>query len=495
MSRIRSSKCGPVRRPGKALIMVVLLLPALLAVMLMVHDGSRVSSESRSLQHMADVAAMTAADELFRDEPSSTAIAAAEASFAANDDLGNATVAVNIPPTTGEFAGSARHAEVVITRSLRNYFGGTLQLAETTPLTVRAVAGLEPATVDAAVVVLDQDPPPIRLLAALPIIPSLPTLIAGCEILGAGRVTVDGAVIVNTQWGGKDENGDPAGVSLGPPYGLACTPILPIAKLEASDIRVAGGVDRPLNYRDLDNQYSDVLCANCRPVPDPLRDVPPPTVSADPVNVVDTHYGGRTIVSLPLIGPPVVLNPGVYEWITIATGNIVFNPGVYVIRGKDPLTQLSLTILAANVQADGVMFYITDNSSYSVLSPGVDATDGETHPGNLPLLDVLPSTVINIGVLGSNYSPLSSPGSPYDGMMIYQRRHDRRPIVLVQENLLGPGTIQGTVYSKWGHLLLAGKGTFDLRLVSGTLRILALLDVEIDPVEKLEPAYDVYLVE
>lgn len=147
-----------------------------------------------------------------------------------------------------------------------------------------------------------------------------------------------------------------------------------------------------------------------------------------------------------------ILKPGVYEWITIATGNVIFEPGV-------------------------------------------DATDQETHPGKVGVLELLPSTLINIGVLGSSFSPLDSPSSPFDGMMIYQRRHDRRPIVLVQENLLGPGTISGTIYSKWGHLLLAGKGNLDIRIAAGTLRLLALLDMEIAPSWKLDPAYDVYLVE
>ncbi|UUO07226.1 pilus assembly protein TadG-related protein [Blastopirellula sp. J2-11] len=476
-------------------MLVVLLLPALFASMLLVFDGSRVTTESRSLQHMADAAALVAADELYRAESTSTAITAAEANFLANDDLANGAVQVNIPPTSGEFTGSSRHAEIIINRPLDNYFGGIFQLAQDTSLSVRAVAGIEPATDDAAIVVLDEDPPPLKLLQALPIIPSLPTLIGGFEILGLGRVTVDGAVLVNNTWGGEDEFGLPAGLSQGPPYAVACTPILPLAKLQASDLRVAGGVDRRQNYRGHDGDYSTMLRAGSRPVPDPLREVPPPTVSVDPVNIVDNYYGGKTIVGLPLIGPPTLLRPGVYEWINIVTGNVIFEPGVYVIRSKSPLTQLSLTMLAANVQAHGVMFYITDNNSYSVHSPGVDAFDGETHPGNVGALELLPSAVINIGVLGSSYSPLNSPSSPYDGMMIYQRRHDRRPIVLVQENLLGPGTISGTLYSKWGHLLLAGKGTFDTRIVTGTLRIIALLDVDIAPTWKLDPAYEVYLVE
>lgn len=145
------------------------------------------------------------------------------------------------------------------------------------------------------------------------------------------------------------------------------------------------------------------------PVLDPYKDLPVPTTLADPINVKTTTYGGKTVVGLPLIGPPV--------------------------------------------------------------------------------------TVINMGVLGSSFSGLNDPTSPFNGMVIYQRRTDRRPIVLVQENLLGPGQLSGTVYSKWGHVILAGKGVYDARFVSGTMRIIALLDLAIRPSTLLPAAQDIYLVE
>jgi hypothetical protein len=95
--------------------------------------------------------------------------------------------------------------------------------------------------------------------------------------------------------------------------------------------------------------------------------------------------------------------------------------------------------------------------------------------------NTLPVAAINIGLLGSRLSGLNDPASPFDGMLIYQRRHDRRPIAIVQENLLGAGQLSGTIYSKWGHVILAGKGDLDARFVVGTMRIVALLDMEIRP--------------
>ncbi len=139
------------------------------------------------------------------------------------------------------------------------------------------------------------------------------------------------------------------------------------------------------------------------------------------------------------------------------------------------------------------MFYITSDAGYTAAGGGSD--DNSDTPPEQQCLGLLPSTLINIGLLSSSFSGLASSSSPYDGMFIYQQRTDRRPIVLVQENLLGAGQLQGRWYSKWGHVILAGKGTYNARFVVGTLRIVALLDVLIQPTKLPPAARDVFLVE
>jgi hypothetical protein len=154
-----------------------------------------------------------------------------------------------------------------------------------------------------------------------------------------------------------------------------------------------------------------------------------------------------------------------------------------------------LSIAAGQVQANGVMFYITDTTDYTPGSGLPDATDGQTAAPVPGSSNTPPCAVINIGLLGSSYSGLNNAASPFNGLLIYQRRFDRRPIIVVQENLLGPGQLRGTVYSKWGHIVLAGKGAYDARFVVGTMRLIALLDMQIRPSVLLPPAQDVYLVE
>jgi len=218
-------------------------------------------------------------------------------------------------------------------------------------------------------------------------------------------------------------------------------------------------------------------------------------LSADPQNVKSTLYGGVSVVALPLVNTPVTLQPGVYDWIQIVSGVADFQPGVYVVRGTNPITQRALDIVGGQVNAQGVMFYITDSTDYTPASGAPDINDGAStaplpNSNNSP-----PCTFINIGLVGSSMSGLNSPSSPFHNMLIYQRRHDRRPIVLLQENLLGPGQMTGTVYSKWGHLVLAGQGSYDARFVVGTLRFFALVDMQVSPSNLLPPAEDVFLVE
>lgn len=236
------------------------------------------------------------------------------------------------------------------------------------------------------------------------------------------------------------------------------------------------------------------LKANKLAVPDPLTYLPVPTTTTDPANVSSTNYGARTIIGLP-VGPKIQLYPGVYDYINVVIGRVKFNPGIYIIRGQHPVTKHSLLLTAGEIEAEGVMFYLTNSAGYVATSGSPDASDGETEPSGPLVGSVIPSAIINIGLLGSSFTPLNSPGSPFDGMMIFQRRHDRRPIVIVQENLLGAGTLEGTMYAKWGHIILAGKGEYNARFVAGTMRIIALLDCQIKPTELLAPATDVFLVE
>jgi len=497
----RPSYAAHSSREGKVLLFLAVSLPMLFGMLGLVVDGGLLMKEHRGLQTAADAAATTAARQISLGKSLSAATQAAVELVHEHNALPDATVTVNRPPSTGPFAGKPDYVEVIVSRAVESNFIQVVSGGTTKTVQARAVAGIENATSGGVLVVLDPDPSPVNvsgLPAGIPAL-GLPALhLGGLELLGLGQLRVQGAVFVNTEWGGQDENGDPAGEE--PPLGgsrhaITCTPILPLTRLLAEDIRVTGGVDNPANYGNVQSGESSPLKANKPAVLDPLRNLPAPTVAADPFNVSATERGTVNIVSLPLLAPPVTLQPGVYESITIVTGTVIFQPGVYIIRNKNPLTGISLSIVAGRVTANGVMFYITDSAAYTPADGLPDANDGGTVPAAPGVPSLAPSVVINAGLLGSTYSGLSSASSPFDGMLVYQRRTDRRPIAIVAEQLLGGTAMSGTVYAKWGQLLFVGHGTYDMKFAVGTARIVNALSCTFAPTTLFPPVREVFLVE
>jgi len=551
-------------RRGNVLVLLAVLLPVLIGVVGLVIDGGMMMDQRRDLQHATDAAATSAATELRLANGSAAAQATAIDAVTVAHEQADADVTVHIPPTTGPFAGDSDYVEVVAESVYRTRFMPILGGALDRTLQSRSVAGVRDATAEAAIVVLDPSPSGISVASASTIVaninlaslvnqlplssaltslglggllngirnnivttlngvtsgllsdltlPALPTLTAGFEVEGLGTLKVDGAIQVNTEWGGQDEHGSPAGVNSPLPYGAACMPLLATTKVFTRDLRVVGGVDALSNYEAYQTGGSHPVQANRLAVPDPLKDISTPTIAGA------TAYGHQVYVKLislspvlgsfsallqgllqPVLDPillnPAPLNPGVYDSITVVSlGEVKFNPGVYIIRGRSPITQMSLCVVGGWVKADGVMFYITNGGSYSVASGFPDSGDGETAPAPPGVGNILPSIVINVGLLGSRFSGLNDAGSPFDGMVIYQRRQDRRPIVILNDDLLGNGSSAGRVYAKWGHVIVAGKGTYDASFVAGTMRILAVLNMNVAPSDLLPPAEDVYLVE
>jgi hypothetical protein len=142
-----------------------------------------------------------------------------------------------------------------------------------------------------------------------------------------------------------------------------------------------------------------------------------------------------------------------------------------------------------------VLFYITNSAAYDATTGSPDNGDGDARPAQSLPGGIIPSVIINAALPGSSYSPLASSTSPFNGMLVYQRRDDPRPIVIAQLGVLGPGSIGGTIYAKWGHVLFTGDGTYDLRIVSGTARLVTVMGMTLAPSAPLPPAQDVFLVE
>jgi hypothetical protein len=474
--------------------MFAILLPVMLLMLGLIIDGSNLIAEHRNSQQAVDAAAVAAARSKYTSGSDTLARTAARQFVQQHNGLTDAGVTFNSPPLAGAYAGDANYVEVVVSQPVDTLLMDIAGHRSVHHVQSRAVAGFEPSTAGAALVVLDPDPPPLNVLGLPAILPPLPAIVGGLEVIGVGRLDVEGAVLVNTEWGGSDENGDPAGNAPPPPFAVTSNLGLPLQRIRAEDIRVVGGVDNPGNYAAINAGDPSPLRANMLPVPDPYRGLPAPTTANDPANVSNVVHGGVRVARLPLL-PPVRLSPGVYDWIEIVLGRVEFEPGVYIIRGVNPITQIGLNVLGGNVRAEGVMFYLTNAGAYSPLTGAPDAADGETAPPAPPIAGLLPSAVINVGLLQSSFSPLDDPASPFDGLLIYQRRLDRRPIFVVAQNLIGAGSFGGSVYARWGHVTFIGQGDHEASFASGTLRVVNLGNVTLSPGRLLPPAQDVFLVE
>ncbi|HEX3315961.1 MAG TPA: pilus assembly protein TadG-related protein, partial [Gemmataceae bacterium] len=97
-------------------------------------DGGRMMQERRRCQDAADAAAVSAAADMYQTyatsslpnacrSSSSDAALAATALFGYTNDQTNSIVTVNIPPTSGAFAGKADYVETIVQSNLNGSFG------------------------------------------------------------------------------------------------------------------------------------------------------------------------------------------------------------------------------------------------------------------------------------------------------------------------------------------------------------------------------------
>ena len=82
----------------------------------------------------------------------------------------------------------------------------------------------------------------------------------------------------------------------------------------------------------------------------------------------------------------------------------------------------------------------------------------------------------------------------FDGMLFYQRRRITESADIQGDS--SSGLLTGTIYAKWAHFKISGKGTYDAQFVIGSLSVPGQGDVELTwGGKKLGKAPAVFLVE
>ncbi len=482
----RADHSGRAPRAGAILVWLALLMVLLLGMVGLVIDAGLLMATHRHAQNAADAAALAAADDLLRGMSSGQATTTATTYVQQRNGAADWTPEVHIPPTSGAYAGLPNYAEVIVTAPMQTFFIHILGVNQNQQVRARAVAGSESYAGGEGVIVLDPDARP------------------GLKVSGTNTVLrVLGRVVVNSEGGGKDENG--VEVVGDPPGSVAASTGGSTPNVFAADIRVVGGVDVPTNFVNVDpNDATNVL--HCREMryPDPFAYLPIPitTRGVDPTDrgSVDATSGGLNftdpsgqnyIETNPATGQPqLVLLPGIYDSISITGGEVVLVPGIYVLAPKKNVTN-SLKIIGGTVTAVGVMFYNTANSySPDTGTPDVndgespppknilDLTDGSAYWGAFQMNASMEFTPIDLTATPPLYpDPRHSarsayaraPDPVYDGMLFFQRRRNNQPFYI--EGNAAEGNLAGTLYMKWALTSISGQGTYNAQFVVGSMDI------------------------
>lgn len=464
-------------RPGKVLVMTVLMMPVLLGMTGLVIDGGMLMATHRQVQNTADAAALAAAMDLYRGAGGTTAVASAQ-TFVTNNGLNvtlglnaGATNTINIPPATGPHAGNGQYAEAIVTTTAPTFFIQVLSGSSTNSISARSVAGYEPVGAGEGAIVLD------------------PTAAPGLSVSSNNsRLIVRGSVVVNSQGSGVDQYNQPVSGSYSQPAVSTGGPNISPAPIVVNDLQVVGGVDTPDNVRFYDPAFGPTNFYDStnqdRPIfargpiaPDPLLNLATPTTSNGVQNVFPDKNGVNQASPQNIsIGnsDTVTLKPGIYQTIGITGGTVTMNPGIYVVGVNATGGGNRFSITGGTVTANGVMVYNTGNDYTTSGSP--DSSDGNSSPSK-SVSSKFGGITINGGTV--TMTPISDTSSPFFGMLFYQRRWNTTSASIAgnSSNLqLGPANPTaanpvGTIYAKWANFQLSGTGKFNSQFVVGSMSI------------------------
>lgn len=423
-------RSGIISIPSKGTILVItaVVLVALIGLLGLVIDAGQLMSGHRRTQNAADSAATAAAVDLLAGRSNSIVRATAATFVQQHNALSTATVTTNIPPASGAHQGNNHFVEVLVSFPVQARFIQVLGLSSTRSVTARAVAGYEGVGVSAGVIALDSKARP------------------GVKLSGNGSLIVNGTVLVNSDGGGLTEGGQ--AINNGSSGNAITT--AGNGSLFALDVRSVGGVNNPAMIRNYDTSSSQSpLHTGAVVQTDPYQLLPVPTTMN---GAVATNYGAVDLSG----NQTVTLSPGVYNSIkTSANVEVTMSPGVYIITGGG-ITMSGNSIL----RGDGVLIYNT-GSDYNVSTGLPDSGDGNKAPPASGGASFGGVSITGNAILA--ITPYVNSSSPFDGMVLYQRRLNTQPL-----KLAGNGTsdvLSGTVYAKWASLDLSGNGTFNAQFI------------------------------
>jgi Flp pilus assembly protein TadG len=419
-------------RGGTVLILTSVGLVAMVGMMFVALETGRAMAKVRHVQNATDASALAAAQVLVRRQLNAQATASGTQYVTEYNQLSGANVTISMPPTSGPYAGRIGYAESRVSFSSSTPLLNSMGIASSATLGSRAVAGYRSIAAADLVIALDK--------AATP----------GLNCVGGGQLIIDGGCITNSQGWGVDE----FGANVPGAYNGYAGNIGSNGRFKGRSFKIGGGVNNPAGFLPYIAGGDSPLHCNAGIYPDPLINLPTPTVSTGVVNV---DRGRIRVSSTSYVG---TFQPGIYSEINVSGGRVTLNPGIYVIKGGE------LKITGGTFTAAGVMFYITTND-YDPISGLPDANDLNSAPiqsgaqrGG--------ATVTSNATLQALNLPSSNPGSIYNGVLIHLRRRNDMPVAVAGNATAGQVT--GTIYAKWSQLTLTGQGVFNTQFVVGNVK-------------------------
>jgi hypothetical protein len=302
---------------------VALGMACVLGVLAVTMDGGTLLAERRYAQATADAAALAAAADLYKNYNSNhgsdtggtakaSALTTASANGYSNDGSSN-IVTVNIPPTAGNFIGTAGYAEVIVQRNQQRYFSSIFG-SGAIPLQARAVARGLTGSIGAGIILLD------------------PSASGALATHGNGTLKVNGGSIVVDSSSSSAVTGT----------------------MTAKEFDIVGNHSGgTLTTTPVANNVN----TGVSPTADPLSYLQPPnpssltTQSSSPLSITSAR----------------TLQPGVYVGGISISGNsgtvVTLQPGIYYMQGGG----LSMTG-QATLNGSGVTIYNAPNSATDVIN-------------------------------------------------------------------------------------------------------------------------------
>jgi hypothetical protein len=449
-----------------------------LGMLAMVTDLAVKMGQVRHGQTIADSVALVAARTYMKTGNATQARYDAIQLAAQHPQLETLTSAdIRIPPASGDYQGKDNYIEVFVRQPKNQFFGFLIRNTTGEKIVSRSVAGFIAMPSGDGVCALN------------------PTAVPGLSVAGQGRLFVAGRIVVNSEGGGIDENGQQV---LTGNNGVAVSAGNSTDNgIFAADVSVVGGVDNPSNIKPYDPTLLAPLRAGQLPEPDPMLELPTPTtalgvdarlrgspkITNQNVQGMNTDQGNQNRLATAgesiagglytAVAGAAILHPGVYDDISITGGTVYFIPGIYVIRAQQN-NQDVLKITGGDVKAEGVLFYNT-GSTYIPTTGWPDAND-QDNP--MPAVDAAKFGRVSFNA-SVTMSPIDTarfayaslyPGAPavnskFDGMLFFQRR--RNPHVITVTGNSGNSLLSGTLYAKWGEFNLSGQGSYDAQFIAG----------------------------